>query len=60
MEQSPATRARLNWLLPCLYAAAIALTASFGNGKATSIVASVGGVLLGLYYAFGSRPGRRG
>jgi len=60
MDQRTTTRARLNWLLPSLYAAAIVLTASFGNGRATSIVATVGGVLLGLYYGFGSRLGRRG
>ncbi|OIK00029.1 hypothetical protein [Streptomyces colonosanans] len=60
MDQRPTTRARFNWWLPSLYAAAIVLTASFGTGSATGIVATVGGVLLGLYYGFGARLGRRG
>jgi len=60
MDQRPTARARFNWLLPSLYVAAIILTASFGNGRATSLVAAVGGMLLGLYYAFGARLGRRG
>ncbi|WP_405684839.1 hypothetical protein [Streptomyces sp. NBC_00057] len=55
MDQRPAGLSGFNWWLPSLYAAAIVLTGAFGSGKATGIVAVVGGVLLGLYYGFGSR-----
>ncbi|MFI7007050.1 hypothetical protein [Streptomyces sp. NPDC050145] len=56
MEQpKPTTRARFNWWLPTVYAAAIVLTGAVGSGRATGIVAAVGGVLLGLYYGFGAR-----
>ncbi|MEU9458101.1 hypothetical protein ACFVZJ_24535 [Streptomyces sp. NPDC058322] len=55
MERRPAARSGFNWWLPSVYAAAVVLTGALGSGRATGIVAAVGGVLLGLYYGFGSR-----
>ncbi|MFJ7195088.1 MULTISPECIES: hypothetical protein [unclassified Streptomyces] len=55
MEQRPAARSGFNWWLPSVYAAAVVLTGALGPGRATTIVAAVGGVLLGLYYGFGNR-----
>jgi hypothetical protein len=48
----------LNWLLPVAYAAVVVLVGAFGSGEATGIVAAVGGVLLGCYYAFGRRAAK--
>ena len=38
-------------LLPMLYAAVIVASAMLANGRITSVVAAVGGILLGAYYA---------
>ncbi|CAM5358248.1 hypothetical protein GCM10010329_39560 [Streptomyces spiroverticillatus] len=58
MSQRPQTAAtNPNVILPVLYALIVVVVASLASGTVTAIVAVVGAVLLGLYFAFG-RKGR--
>ncbi len=45
------SRRTLDIVLPMLYAAAIVATTMLSSGKATGVVAAVGALLLGVYYA---------
>ncbi|MGW1771221.1 hypothetical protein [Streptomyces sp. NPDC002104] len=59
MSQGPKTAVtNLNVLLPLAYALAVVVTASLASGTATTVVAVGGGVLLGLWFAFGRRATR--
>ncbi|GGZ84578.1 hypothetical protein AB0P12_24595 [Streptomyces subrutilus] len=59
MSQGPKTAAtNLNVLLPVAYALAVVVTATLASGKVTTVVAVGGGVLLGLWFAFGRRAAR--
>ncbi|MEV7417478.1 hypothetical protein [Streptomyces sp. NPDC089919] len=59
MSQQPKSAlSNLNVLLPVLYAMAIVLAGTLGNGRAVSAVAVLGGMALGLYYGFGRRRSR--
>ncbi|MFI5765103.1 hypothetical protein ACIA8F_29765 [Streptomyces sp. NPDC051563] len=59
MSQGPKTAVtNLNVLLPLAYALAVVATASLASGTATTVVAVGGGVLLGLWFAFGRRATR--
>ncbi|MER6393354.1 hypothetical protein ACFXEL_28165 [Streptomyces sp. NPDC059382] len=61
MSQGPKTAVtNLNVLLPVAYALAVVVTASFASGTAATAVAVGGGVLLGLWFAFGRRRATRG
>jgi hypothetical protein len=44
-------RRTLDVVLPMLYAAAIVATAMLASGTATGVVAAVGALVLGAYYA---------
>jgi hypothetical protein len=44
-------RRTLDVVLPMVYAAAIVGTAMLASGTATSVVAALGAILLGAYYA---------
>ncbi|WP_158939541.1 hypothetical protein [Streptomyces sp. NRRL S-87] len=56
MSQAPKSAlSNLNVVLPMVYAAAIVVSAAFGNGKVTGVVAAAGGILLGAFYAFRGR-----
>ncbi|MFJ2744733.1 hypothetical protein ACIO3O_34330 [Streptomyces sp. NPDC087440] len=55
-SQRPKSAAtNLNVILPVLYALIVIVVASLASGAVTSVVAVVGAVLLGLYFAFGRR-----
>ncbi|MGI5444281.1 hypothetical protein ACQEVM_00750 [Streptomyces sp. CA-243310] len=61
MSQGPRTAAtNLNVLLPVAYALAVVVAASLASGAVATGVAVVGGVLLGLWFAFGRRRTTRG
>ncbi|MET9464926.1 hypothetical protein ABZY44_08880 [Streptomyces sp. NPDC006544] len=61
MSQGPKTAAtNLNVLLPVGYALAVVVTASLASGTVSTAVAVAGGVLLGLWFAFGRRRTTRG
>ncbi|MCX5203655.1 hypothetical protein OG897_19635 [Streptomyces sp. NBC_00237] len=60
MSQRPQTAAtNPNVILPVLYAVILIVVGALASGTVTAIVAVVGAVLLGLYFAFGRR-GRTG
>lgn len=44
-----------NVILPVLYALVVVVVGATADGKVTAVVAVVGAVLLGLYFAFGRR-----
>ncbi|MER7728203.1 hypothetical protein [Streptomyces sp. NPDC096323] len=44
-----------NVIFPVLYALIVIVVGALADGKVTAVVAVVGAVLLGLYFAFGRR-----